>query len=90
MRVLVDVVDALGVEARRAAYDSMDLVSLFQKQLCQVRAVLASDAGYKGYLAVTARLGRKTRVVSIAVFLHLILSSICHKRFSKTDTIAEQ
>jgi hypothetical protein len=33
MRVLVDMVDALGVEVRRTAHEPVDLVTLFKKKV---------------------------------------------------------
>ena len=45
VRVLVDVVDALGVEGGGAADDAVDLVPLREQELDQVRSVLAGDAG---------------------------------------------
>ena len=45
MRVLVDPVEPLGVEARRAADDPVHLVALAEQQLGEVGAVLACDAG---------------------------------------------
>ena len=44
VRVLVDVVDALGVERARAPDEAVDLVALGEQQLRQVRPVLAGDA----------------------------------------------
>ena len=43
--VLVDVVNALGVEGAGAALDAVDGVAFFQEELGEVRAVLAGDAG---------------------------------------------
>ena len=43
--VLIDVVDARGVEAGTAADDAVDGVAFGEKQLAEVGAVLASDAG---------------------------------------------
>ena len=45
MRIFVYVVNTVGIEAGRAALDAVDLIAFFEKQLCQVRAVLAGDAG---------------------------------------------
>jgi hypothetical protein len=45
MRVLVDVVDAFGVEARGATDDAVHLVALPEQELGEVRAVLARDSG---------------------------------------------
>jgi hypothetical protein len=45
VRVLVDVIDALGVEQRSAALDAVDLVAFLEQQFSEVRAVLAGDAG---------------------------------------------
>ncbi|MCY1531169.1 hypothetical protein D9M68_663870 [compost metagenome] len=52
MRVLVDVVDALGVELAAAALDAVNDVALFEQQLGEVRAVLAGDAGDEGDLGL--------------------------------------
>ena len=45
MRVLVEVIDPVGIEGRRPPDQCMDLVSLFQQELCQIRAVLPSNPG---------------------------------------------
>jgi hypothetical protein len=44
MRVLVDVVDPLGVEQRRAPLDAVDLVALFKQEFREIGPVLACDA----------------------------------------------
>ena len=51
LRVLVDVVDPLGVEGRRAAHEAVHRVALGQQQFGQVRAVLPGDSGDEGGLA---------------------------------------
>jgi hypothetical protein len=48
MRILVQVVDARGVEARGSALDAMHLVALLQQEFGQIGAVLAGDAGDEG------------------------------------------
>src|SRR6185503_3969882 len=45
VRILVDAVDALGVEARGAALDAVHLVALPEQEFGEVGAVLAGDAG---------------------------------------------
>ena len=45
VRILVEVVDPVGVEQRRAALDAVDLVALAEQELGEVGAVLAGDAG---------------------------------------------
>ena len=45
VRILVEVINAGGVEAAGPALDAMDGVALVQQQLRQIRAVLAGDAG---------------------------------------------
>ena len=45
VRVAVEVVDALGVERRRAADEAVDLVALVEQLLGEERAVLPGDAG---------------------------------------------
>ena len=50
VRVLVEVVEARGVEAGGAADESVHLVALREKELGEVRAVLAGDAGDEGFL----------------------------------------
>ena len=52
VRVLVQVVDAVGVEQAAAALDAVDLVALLQEQFCQIRAVLARHARDQGNLLV--------------------------------------
>ena len=44
MRILVEVIDAAGVERRCTPLDPMHLVALFEQQLRQVAAVLPRDA----------------------------------------------
>jgi hypothetical protein len=48
VRVLVDVIDAFGVEGRGPALDAVHGVALFQQEFRQVGAVLAGDAGNQG------------------------------------------
>ena len=45
VRILVEVIDAVGVEQRRTALDAVHLVALLQQQFRQIGAVLAGDAG---------------------------------------------
>jgi hypothetical protein len=45
VRVLVEVLDAPGVEGRRTPLHAMHHVALFEQQLGQVGAVLTGDAG---------------------------------------------
>ena len=45
MRILIQVVDATGVESGCAPDDTVDLVALAKQQFGEVRAVLASDSG---------------------------------------------
>jgi len=48
MRILVQVVDARGVEAGRSALDAVHHVALLQQELGEVGAVLAGHAGDEG------------------------------------------
>ena len=45
VRILVEVIDAVGVEQRGAALDAVHLVSLVEQELGEIGAVLAGDAG---------------------------------------------
>ncbi len=45
MGIFVDVIDPLGVEERRAAFDAMHLIALFQQEFGKVGAILAGDTG---------------------------------------------
>ena len=45
VRVLVNVVDPLGVEERGAALDAVDFVAFFEQEFREVGSVLAGDAG---------------------------------------------
>jgi hypothetical protein len=49
--VLVEVIDAAGVEAAGPPLDAVHRIALFQQELGQVGTVLAGDAGDKGNLA---------------------------------------
>ena len=51
VRILIEVIDAVGVEERRAALDAVDLVAFVEQELGEVGAVLARDAGDQGYFA---------------------------------------
>ena len=48
--VVVEVIDPVGVEARGAADDAVDLVPLLQQQLGQIGAILTRDPGDQGAL----------------------------------------
>ncbi len=50
VRVLVDVVDALGIEQRGAALDAVHLVTLLEQEFRKVRTILASHAGNQSFL----------------------------------------
>jgi len=54
VRVLVDVVYALGVEQAAPAFDAVHDVTLFQQKLGEVRAVLAGDACDEGDFGLVA------------------------------------
>jgi len=45
MRVLVDVVNLLGIERAGAALDALHDLAFFQQEFSQLGAVLAGDAG---------------------------------------------
>ncbi len=45
MRIVVEVIDAVGIEQARPPHQAMHLIALGQQQLGQVGAVLAGDAG---------------------------------------------
>ena len=45
MGVLVNVVDAAGVEARAAANNAVDGVAFGEKKFAEIRAILASNSG---------------------------------------------
>ena len=51
VRVLVQVIHAIGIEQRRAPLDAVDLVALLQQEFGQIGAVLAGDASNQGALA---------------------------------------
>ena len=48
MRILVNVVDPLGVKHGGTALDTVHFVALFKQEFCKVGAVLAGDTGDKG------------------------------------------
>ena len=45
VRVLVEVIDAVGIEQGGAALDAMHIVALVEEELGQIGAVLSGDAG---------------------------------------------
>ena len=54
VRILVQVIDAVGVEERGAALDAVHLVALVEQELGEIGAVLAGDAGDQSNLTVHA------------------------------------
>ncbi len=50
VRILVDVVDAIGIEERGAALDAVDLVAFGEEKLGEVRSVLAGNSCNQGFL----------------------------------------
>jgi hypothetical protein len=51
VRVLVQVVDAVGIEQRGATLDAVDLIPLADEELGEIGAVLAGDSGDQRALA---------------------------------------
>ncbi len=45
VRVLIEVVDPVGVEQGGAALDAVNFITLLQKKLCEIGTVLSGDAG---------------------------------------------
>jgi hypothetical protein len=50
VRIVIEVLDALGVEGARPANDAVHFVALVDEKLAEVRPVLSSDARDKGAL----------------------------------------
>ena len=50
--ILLEVIDAVGVEERRATLDAVDFVAFVEEKLGEVGAVLAGDAGDEGDFVV--------------------------------------
>jgi hypothetical protein len=48
VRILVEVVDAVGIEQGGPALDAMHLVALVEQELGEIGAVLSRDAGDQG------------------------------------------
>jgi hypothetical protein len=45
VRILIEMVNPVGVEKRRAPLEAMHLVTLFQKEFSEIGAILSGDAG---------------------------------------------
>src|SRR5262249_10524482 len=60
--IVVQVLDAVGVEARGPAHDAVDLVALLEKQLGQIRAVLAGDPSDQGRFSLCVRGHRSANI----------------------------
>ena len=63
MRVLVQMVNAVGIEKRGAALDAMHFVTLREQESSEVGAVLAGDAGDKGCFFCHFSITRETLVI---------------------------
>jgi hypothetical protein len=50
MRILVDMVDTIGIEERRTPLDAMNLIAFSEKKLREIRSVLSSDTCNQGFL----------------------------------------
>jgi len=57
MRVDIEMVDAFGIERGRAPLDAVNGITLFQKELGKIAAILARDACDKGRLPACATSG---------------------------------
>jgi len=47
MRILVDMIDTIGIERACSPDESVNLIAFVQQEFCQIRAVLAGDASDK-------------------------------------------
>jgi hypothetical protein len=48
--VFVDVVDAVGVEQRRATFDAVDLVAFGEEKFGEIGSILAGNSCNQGFL----------------------------------------
>jgi hypothetical protein len=48
--VFIDAVEALSIQRAGPTYDSVNLVTLGEEQLGEIRAILTGDAGDQGFL----------------------------------------
>ena len=55
VRIMNEMVDALGVERRRPALHAVHDISLRQQKFREIGAILAGDAGDEGYLTLMIR-----------------------------------
>lgn len=51
MRILVEVIDTVGVEGGSAPLDPVDFVPLTEQELCQVSAVLSGHSSNQSFLS---------------------------------------
>ena len=66
MRILIDMVDPLGVEGTGPAFDAVDDIAFFEQEFGKVGTVLAGDAGDEGYLGEWAVGSRKWGLGGVA------------------------
>ena len=45
VRILIQVIDAIGIERRRAALDAVDDVALAEQKVCEIGPILTGDTG---------------------------------------------
>ena len=50
MRVLIEMVDSLGIEKRNRAFNAVDFVALLQKEFSEIRSILSSNSRDEGFL----------------------------------------
>jgi hypothetical protein len=69
VRILVQVIDAIGVERRRAPLDAVNLVALPEQELRKIRTVLAGNSSNQrllGHVVIScARLGAARLATSL-------------------------
>ena len=82
VRILVEVVDAGGVEQGGAPLDAVDLVALGEQQFGQVGAVLPGDASDQRLLHTTACGESREALASPAIRYHAMMGSRVRSPFA--------
>ena len=69
MGILINVVDALGVERGGAPLDAVDNVAFFEQEFGEVGAILTGDAGDEGDFGLIGNSGHDSYVLSLSLLL---------------------
>ncbi len=89
MRILKDMIHALGVKRGGTTFDSVHFVAFFQQKFCQIRTILSGNAGDESDFRHVYFLQTYQKLFSFNAFAYhhcgiATAKLICRKRFKNT------